>query len=178
MHQSLCSPPILLLIKAINAGFLKGAPHLTTKTIARYPSPSLATSKGHMKQPCKGLRSTTPKQTRPIQPTLPRPPPAQSIHGQLMPGLIPDNKDDKLMPDLIPDDKNRENQPALITDVEGKSIANIFCFGAFANKNTGIVYNDCTGNFPFMSLDGNVCFFVMYHYETNTIFATQYLDWI
>jgi hypothetical protein len=31
MHQSLCNPPILLLIKAINAGFLKGAPHLSAK---------------------------------------------------------------------------------------------------------------------------------------------------
>jgi hypothetical protein len=47
-----------------------------------------------------------------------------------------------------------------------------FCFGTFANKNTGVVYNNCTSNFPFMSLDGNVCFFVMYHYKTNTIFAT------
>ncbi len=52
------------------------------------------------------------------------------------------------------------------------SIANIFCFGAFADKNTGVVYNNCTGAFPFMSLDGNVCFFVMYHYKTNAIFAT------
>ncbi len=46
----------------------------------------------------------------------------------------------------------------------------MFCFGAFAEKNTGIIY--CTGNFPFMLLDGNICFFVMYHYETNAIFAT------
>ncbi len=28
---------------------------------------------------------------------------------------------------------------------------------------------DLTGNFPFMSIDGSVCFFVLYHYETNTI---------
>ncbi len=38
-------------------------------------------------------------------------------------------------------------------------------------KNTGVVYNNCTGTFPFMSLDGNVCFFVMYHNKTKTIFA-------
>jgi hypothetical protein len=48
----------------------------------------------------------------------------------------------------------------------------MFFFGAFTNKNTGVVYNDCTGNFPFMSLNGNVCFSVMYHYKTNAIFAT------
>ena len=55
--------------------------------------------------------------------------------------------------------------------IDDEFIAGVFCFGAFADKNTGTVYNDCTGNFPFMSLDGNVCFFVMYHYETNAIFA-------
>ncbi len=35
-----------------------------------------------------------------------------------------------------------------------------------------MVYNDLTGNFPFMSLDGSVCFFVLHHYETNAILAT------
>jgi len=44
--------------------------------------------------------------------------------------------------------------------------------GAFADKVLGIVYDDCTGDFPYMSLDGNVCFFVMYHYETNAILIT------
>jgi hypothetical protein len=47
----------------------------------------------------------------------------------------------------------------------------IFCFGTFADKNTGIIYNDCRGEFPYVSLDVNVCFIVMYHYETNTVFA-------
>ncbi len=45
-------------------------------------------------------------------------------------------------------------------------------FGVFADKVTGVVYNDLTGNFPFMSLDGSVSYFVMYHYETHTILAT------
>ena len=31
------------------------------------------------------------------------------------------------------------------------------------------MYNDLTGNFPFMSNDGSVCFFVMYHYKMNAI---------
>ena len=46
-------------------------------------------------------------------------------------------------------------------------IANVFCFGAFADKISGVVYSDLRGNFPFMSIDGSVCFFVFYHYETN-----------
>ena len=33
-----------------------------------------------------------------------------------------------------------------------------------------MVYN--TGLFPFMSLDGSLCSFVMYHYKTNVILAT------
>jgi hypothetical protein len=33
----------------------------------------------------------------------------------------------------------------------------------------GTIYNNLTGAFPFMSLEGNVCFLVVYHYETNAI---------
>ena len=29
-----------------------------------------------------------------------------------------------------------------------------------------------TGNFPFVSLDGSICYFIMYHYESNSILAT------
>ena len=48
----------------------------------------------------------------------------------------------------------------------------MFFWGAFADKQSGVMYNDLTGNFPFMSLDGSVCFLlVMYHYEANAIFA-------
>ncbi len=79
-----------------------------------------------------------------------------------MPGLIPDNEHE--------DDSN-ESHPAFIDDINDESIANVFFFGAFANENTGVVYNDCTGNFPFMLLDGNICYVVMYHYKTNTIFT-------
>ncbi len=50
-------------------------------------------------------------------------------------------------------------------------MANIFAFGAFADKNSGIVYNNLMGLFPFMSLDGSICFFVLYHYKSNCILA-------
>jgi hypothetical protein len=53
----------------------------------------------------------------------------------------------------------------------GACIANIFCFGAFADQQSGIVYNYLTGNFPFMSYDGKVCYLVVYHYKSNTILA-------
>jgi hypothetical protein len=57
----------------------------------------------------------------------------------------------------------------LIEDDVSSRDGNIFCFGAFANKHPGVVYSDFTGTFPYMSLEGNVCFFVVYHYESNAI---------
>ena len=66
----------------------------------------------------------------------------------------------------------------IIDNEDDQSIANVFCFGAFTDKISGVVYNDCTGKFPYMSLDGNVCFFDMYHYKTNAILATPIQGWI
>jgi hypothetical protein len=56
-------------------------------------------------------------------------------------------------------------------DESNPSIANVFAYGAFADKQTGVVYHDLTGSFPFMSLDGSVSLFVLYHYESNSILA-------
>ncbi len=64
------------------------------------------------------------------------------------------------------------NLPNLIGDNGDESIANVFCFGAFADKNGEIVYHNLTRNFLFMSYDGNVCFFILYHYESNAILGT------
>jgi hypothetical protein len=63
VHQSFGNPPIALILKAINVGFLKGAPHLDAQTVRKYLVSSPATAKGHMKRPRKGIRSTTPKET-------------------------------------------------------------------------------------------------------------------
>jgi hypothetical protein len=45
---------------------------------------------------------------------------------------------------------------------DDESIANVFCFGEYADKVSGVVYNDLTGNFP-------SSFFVLYHYKTDAI---------
>ena len=64
-------------------------------------------------------------------------------------------------------------QPNLIgMDDKDTTIANVLCFGAFADKTSNIIYNNLTGSFPFMLLDGSICFFVLYHYESNCILAT------
>jgi hypothetical protein len=58
--------------------------------------------------------------------------------------------------------------PNLIGDEEDDaSIANVFCFGAFADKQSGVMYNDLTRNIPFILLDGSMRFLIMYHYESN-----------
>jgi hypothetical protein len=50
-HQSLCSPRISTLLKAIRRSYLKGCPNLTAHGITKYLNPSPATAKGHMKRP-------------------------------------------------------------------------------------------------------------------------------
>ena len=62
--------------------------------------------------------------------------------------------------------------PQLHSKVIDEKIANIFCFGAFADKNSGIVYNNLTGNFPFMLLDGSECYLIVYQHKTNSILGT------
>ena len=59
----------------------------------------------------------------------------------------------------------------VVVEDDDSSIGNIFCFGAFADKQTGILYNNLNGSFPYISLEGNVCFLVIYHYESNVILA-------
>jgi hypothetical protein len=61
-HQSFGNPPIASILKAINAGFLDGAPPLNAMTVQKYLVSSPATAKGHMKKPRKGIQSTTPKE--------------------------------------------------------------------------------------------------------------------
>ncbi len=49
--------------------------------------------------------------------------------------------------------------PNVIDDDKNESIPNVFCFGAFADKRDGVVYNNLTGSFQFMSLDRSIWFF-------------------
>jgi hypothetical protein len=60
-HQSLCNPKISTLLKAVQKSFLRGCPNLAMKLILKYPNPSPATAKGHMKRPKHGIKSTRPK---------------------------------------------------------------------------------------------------------------------
>jgi hypothetical protein len=126
-HQSLCNPKISTLLKAVHQGFLKGCPNLSETLILKYLNHSLATAKGHMKRPRHGIRSTQPKQKGGAM-VLPAPVP------QIAPPVLP-----LFAPDIIPDYPGpaygAQQGPNVIADDGDKSIANIFCFGMFADKN-------------------------------------------
>ena len=168
-HQSLCSPKISTLLKAVRRGFLKGCPNMNEQLILKYLNPSPATSKGHMKRPRHGIRSTSRHNTPPLETTpameTPTSETAPAFDVQPIPAPVWIPVPDEFIVPPIPG-------PNFIQDDTDKSIANIFCYGAFADKRSGVVYNDLTGNFPFVSFDGSVCFLVLYHYEANAILAT------
>ena len=160
-HQSFCSPRLSSFLKAIRRGFLTGCPNLTSNNVTRYLNPSPASSKGHMKRPHQGIRSTRPRQ-----------PPTQRV-------TLPDDTrqpqyDDATSATTPSSASSQRSTPPprsanIIEDDDTPTAGNIFCFAAFADKKTGVMYSDLTGTFPFMSLAGNVCFFVVYHYESNAI---------
>ena len=118
---------------------------------SKHPSP--ATAKGHMKQPRRSTR--TPTSIR------------ENVTTQLSPEMVDIHEPPRplipfaLHPNVIEDD-----------DMANMMLnANLYCFTAFADKHTGTLYNDLTGTFPFMLLEGNICFLILYHYESNAILA-------
>ncbi len=175
-HQSLCNLKNFPLLKTTRCGFLKGCPGISKKLILKYLNPSPAMAKGHMKRPRHGIKSTHPWPPRNM-PTVPQPIPQMVVPIPLLghemhayPGPAYEARQD---PNRIVMDDVAQPRPNLImTDEADITIANIFCFGAFVDKMSGIVYHDLTGSFPFISLDGSVCFFILYHYELNCILAT------
>ncbi len=162
-YQSLCSPKISTLLKAIWRGYLKGCPNLTLHGVTKYLNPSPAMAKGHMKHPRQGIQSTR-------NPTIVQ----ADASPHLRPPIVVNNtahQQEPPMP-LIP----FARIPNVIKDdMDNQTDANLFCFAVFADKHIVTLYNDLTGTFPFMSLEGNVCFLVVYHYKSNAILALPIL---
>jgi hypothetical protein len=117
-----------------------------------------------MKRPHHGIQSTQPKQKNG---TIILPAPIPQIATPVLPLFTPN-----FIPAYPGPAHGVQLGPNVIADDGNESIANIFCFRAFADKNSGIVYHDLTGSFPFMSFNSSVCFFVLYHDESNAILAT------
>jgi hypothetical protein len=59
MHRTLFNPPINTLVKAIENKQLEGFPFVKPTIVHRYLAPSPVISKGCMKRPIAGIRSTS-----------------------------------------------------------------------------------------------------------------------
>jgi hypothetical protein len=166
-HQSLCNPRISTLLKAIRRGYLKGCPNLTAKGVAKYPNPSPATTKDHMKQLHQSICSTQPKPANPMpSPQLEHPILPLFQEPQAYPGSAYDP-----MHGCASSNSLTHCMANIIEDNDSPYKAKLFCFATFSDKHTGTLYNNLTGLLPFQSLEGNVCFLVVYHYKTNVILA-------
>jgi hypothetical protein len=95
-----------------------------------------------------------------------------------MPQILPGVDNNAISIDKKIDNDSEDSipfvQPSTIANViesNDDSTANVFIFAAFADKRTGVLYSNLTGTFPFMSLERNVYFLVVYHYESNAILA-------
>jgi hypothetical protein len=163
-HQSLCNPKISTLLKAICQGFLIGCPNLSETLVLKYLNPSLVAAKGHMKRLCHSIKNTRPKKGGGAV-VLPEPIPQIAL--PVLPLVEPD-----IIPAFSSMAYGARQGPDVITDDTDESVTNIFCFRAFANRHSCIVYHDLTGSFPFMLFDGSVCFFILFHYESMVILAT------
>jgi hypothetical protein len=123
-----------------------------------------------MKRPHHGIKSTHPKQSRTTVLQIPSmhsapPQPVTQVEAPVLP-LI---QGVSIYPSQA---YGTTPGPNLIGSDNDKSIANISCYRAFADKNSGIVYHNLTGSVPFMSYDGSVYFFILYQYKLNSILAT------
>jgi hypothetical protein len=104
-------------------------------SIAKYLNPSPATAKGHMKRLQMGICSTQGKGATEPVPAL-----AHTYHP-----LCNDQTTDSLINDIQPCPVTNAN---IIEDANRSSDANIFCFAAFADKQTGILYNNLARTLP------------------------------
>ena len=153
VHQAFFSPTIATLLKAINNGQMEGIPFMKADMVRRHLPASPATSKGHMKRPRAGIRST-----RKIGKRSMRPSQAIEKATKIHPNAL------KTIAHHIPDDE----------PLDGAN--NIFCFAALADKNDRTLYTDATGALPVRSLDGNQYYFIAYDYDLNYIFAVPIPD--
>ncbi len=78
---------------------------------------------------------------------------------------------------FTPQGGNPNNNPNVIeADNNSTRDSNLFCFAAFAKKQMGTLYNNLTRTFPFILLEGNVCFLIVHYYEFNAILALPILE--
>jgi hypothetical protein len=164
-HQSLCNPKISTLLKAVCKGFIKGCPNMMETLILNCLNPSPATAKGHMKCSRHGIRSTQPKVPTNDNVTLL---PVTHIAPLGLPII-------QEVPVYLGPAYHAQMGPNITVDNNNESIADVFCFKVFADKNSSIMYHNLMMLVLFMSYNGSVCFLVLYYYKSNAILRTPIL---
>lgn len=144
MHQSFFSPPQHTLITAINNGQLEGIPFMKADLVRKYLAPSPATSKGRMKRPRQGIRSTRQRPQMTIEQEYPTNATSSSF---------------------------TKNANIIPIELANECACNVLCYAALADKHSGTMYTDATGALPAVSLEGNQYYFIAYAYDLNYIFA-------
>jgi hypothetical protein len=134
------------------------------KLILKYFNPSPATAKGHMKRPRHGIKSTTPRMTA-TQPNITvEMQPVQSIsnHSEQTSVIFLENSSPG----------NNDQHPTLIMDDSEGSIANVFGFGAFADKKMALCTMTSQGHSHSCHWTGAYVF--SYFTTTNQIVSWQH----
>jgi hypothetical protein len=120
-----------------------------------------------MKRPSQGIRSTRPKCSCTT---------ATNVTTADLPIIANDYDDANDLSHFAPQGGYpHSNANVIEANDDSTKDANLFCFTAFADKQTGTLYNDLTGTFLFISLESNVSFLIIYHYESNAILALPIL---
>ena len=126
MHQSFFNAPIPTLLKAVAKGHLKGIPLMKADLITKYLAKSPATSKGRMKRPRVGIRSTRkPSDTEAKSKNEEHVIPINDIREVLGGDIISQG------PNIIRDDYE-----------SSKGANNIFCYAALADTVQRTLYTD------------------------------------
>ena len=154
-HQSLCNPKISTFLETVQWGFLKGCPNLSERLILKYLNPSSTMTKATWN--AHGTVSAAPIWTEKSQ-----------LDGTNT-SNHPTNDATGLASFCAWGDPRHTHGPQHHHRYGDELIANIFCFGTFADYTSGVVYHDLTGSFPIMSFNESMCCFVLYHYKPNAI---------
>ena len=108
---------------------------MTVKHVKKYLAPSPATTKGRMKWPRTGTRSTTKKKDQ-----------REKVEEE---PVVEDEATTRI-------NYNIPTQGHVIPVTNNDNlISNVFCFAALADKNKGTLYTDAPVALPVGSIDGN-----------------------
>ena len=182
MHLSFFCPPQSMLIAAIDNGQLKGCPFMTADNVRKYLPSSPVTSKGRMKRPRTGIRSTRPKKStkehaRIIYMILTLKSSSKVVFQDTTESnSIPTHRSPQVQHEplqQVPPIRTTNGPTTIPFEDESSNgqVNNIFCFTALADSRTGTFYTDATGALPAISLYGHQYYFIAYDYDTNYIFA-------